>query len=396
MRYLLSVDKFRSPSGGADRSAGGVVDALRSEGHEVCVLQASGEAGTVEEEGLRIVCKPLPEPGWFRDSDLRTLRWNAAWEAIVQSEIREYKPERVLTQNMLVPATVAAARAVGVPATIFFRGYRCMAPDFFYQRDSLTAPRSTFWNVPWRSRLKWCWAGKCLSLYDRAYRDADQVIANSHYVAKAVERFFERPADVFCPVMDLVVPEAGQGANLDAPAAGAPTPGAPAAGAPVLFIKPQRIKGLDLFCRIAAAMPETSFVVAGSASSHARGRFKRLANVEHRGWVEDMDRLYRSASVLLAPARIPEPFGRVFVEAGLRGLPTVATDTGGIPEAVGAGGTLLSMAATLGQWVEAIQKMRESGQHSTCSASALAHSASLCAQYTRSALCSCLRGGPCD
>ena len=86
---------------------------------------------------------------------------------------------------------------------------------------------------------------------------------------------------------------------------------------PILFVKPQAIKGVDLLGPIAARLPERQFVVAGTASKRTRARLQQHANITCQGWVDDMDGLYCAASLLLAPAQIPEPFGRVFVEAGL-------------------------------------------------------------------------------
>jgi glycosyltransferase involved in cell wall biosynthesis len=49
------------------------------------------------------------------------------------------------------------------------------------------------------------------------------------------------------------------------------------------------------------------------------------------GRVEDMDAFYKQLDVLVHPAR-QEPLGRTLLEAGVRGLPIVATDVGGTRE----------------------------------------------------------------
>ena len=63
----------------------------------------------------------------------------------------------------------------------------------------------------------------------------------------------------------------------------------------------------------------------------------------------------QACGVLFGPAQLPEPFGRVFVEAALAGLPSVASRAGGIPEAVGEGGILLEPSAPPAAWAAAIQ-----------------------------------------
>lgn len=55
---------------------------------------------------------------------------------------------------------------------------------------------------------------------------------------------------------------------------------------------------------------------------------------EWRGFVQDQDAIYRDLSVLVQPSRSEEPFGMGAVEAGARGLATIATRTGGVPEVI--------------------------------------------------------------
>jgi len=54
----------------------------------------------------------------------------------------------------------------------------------------------------------------------------------------------------------------------------------------------------------------------------------------------DLDRAHRRAAVLVAPSRT-ESFGMAIADARGRGMPVIATDAGGIPEAVAGGGALL-------------------------------------------------------
>jgi glycosyltransferase involved in cell wall biosynthesis len=58
--------------------------------------------------------------------------------------------------------------------------------------------------------------------------------------------------------------------------------------------------------------------------------------LEMHGWVqpEKMNSLLDRGTVVAVPSR-SEPFGRIAVEAALRGRPVVASRTGGLPEAVG-------------------------------------------------------------
>ena len=53
-----------------------------------------------------------------------------------------------------------------------------------------------------------------------------------------------------------------------------------------------------------------------------------------------MRKFYRLGRVLLAPSLIEEGFGRIILEAQFNGIPAIASNVGGYPEAVGGGGFL--------------------------------------------------------
>lgn len=58
------------------------------------------------------------------------------------------------------------------------------------------------------------------------------------------------------------------------------------------------------------------------------------SHVRWMGFERDPDRMYADLDVLAMPSRFEEPFGMTLAEAGIRGIPAVATRVGGIPEVV--------------------------------------------------------------
>ncbi|MFV2045026.1 MAG: glycosyltransferase family 4 protein [Anaerolineales bacterium] len=56
--------------------------------------------------------------------------------------------------------------------------------------------------------------------------------------------------------------------------------------------------------------------------------------VEFRGWLtkDQLDEAYQAAAIVVMPTVMPEPFGKVGVEAMANGRPVIAFDVGGIPE----------------------------------------------------------------
>jgi glycosyltransferase involved in cell wall biosynthesis len=92
--------------------------------------------------------------------------------------------------------------------------------------------------------------------------------------------------------------------------------------------------------------------------------------------------VYGRASVLFAPAIWPEPFGRVFVEAGMHGVPSVASSSGGAPEAVGEGGFFVHDLFNTDAWVAALRKAADPASRPSLAAAARAHAERLAAEDT--------------
>lgn len=103
----------------------------------------------------------------------------------------------------------------------------------------------------------------------------------------------------------------------------------------VTMINPCAIKGIAVFLALARKMPEVSFaaVPTWGTTPEDRAELAALPNVTLLEPQEDVDRIYARTRVLLMPSLWQEAFGVTAVEAMLRGLPVLASDVGGLPEA---------------------------------------------------------------
>ena len=365
MRILFSLDNYDHGSGGAERCVQALARALAGRGHHVQVLQEGGSTGCYDDGQVRVHTRHLPRPRLFRDRDRDTQRWNTHWRRLLETFLTEHPTDLVVTQNRLLPSSVNVAVDRGIPVVVLTHAYAMFCPTQFLTRDALSeCDRDCRTCLPWRFRLKFRAVKRTLDEYEQAIRKADLVVANSGYVQRVIGRFYGVQAPVMYPTIDLGLYS---------------VEGDPGQRGHILFVKPQYVKGLPIFVEVARRMPDRRFLVVGSRRRRTRRRLERLGNVECKGWTDDMRLVYGRTRVLLGPSIWPEPFGRVFVEAGATGIPSVASARGGIPEAVGDGGILIDDIFDISRWVWALRKLDDPIVHARLSVNARTHAKQLVA-----------------
>jgi glycosyltransferase involved in cell wall biosynthesis len=286
MKLLLALDNFSRGSGGAPASARELAQALLAAGHALHVLE-TGRPGRESWNGAVLERVRLHGPLLPADRDLRTLVLNPRWCRRVAERIAELRPDLVVTQGMLAPGAIAAARAAGLPAAYFFRGYAPLCPEQYVGLDPDQCRRPDCSRcLTLARRLKWPLVRGVLDLYDRTIPKADLIIANSRYIAGLLKRFWDVAAEVVYPTLDLPVASAPENSP----------------GGYLLFVKPQAAKGLDVLVGLAAACPGRKFAVAGELGGSAARRLAALPNVQTLGWRTDMPAVYRGARAVLVPS----------------------------------------------------------------------------------------------
>ncbi|MFE2929744.1 glycosyltransferase [Streptomyces sp. NPDC059278] len=125
--------------------------------------------------------------------------------------------------------------------------------------------------------------------------------------------------------------------------------------ASVLMINPIPAKGSELLHQLIRLMPEQHFTLVEGWWDTAAD-FAAYPNVTYVPRVYDMGPLYRSHRLLLVPSTVEDAFPRVIVEAALHGVPSIGTDRGGIPEAIGDVGIVLPSTAGPETWARAIRE----------------------------------------
>ncbi len=101
-----------------------------------------------------------------------------------------------------------------------------------------------------------------------------------------------------------------------------------------------KAKGDDIVAAVMEKMPHRRFVIMGGAYSD----LKHLPeNAQYMGEIGDVGKFYRKINLLLVPSIVKEGLSRVILEASANGIPVIANNIGGIPEALGDSGILIDM-----------------------------------------------------
>ena len=103
----------------------------------------------------------------------------------------------------------------------------------------------------------------------------------------------------------------------------------------VLMVNPCAVKGIGIFLALADRFPTIEFAALKGWGTTAQDReaLTRRPNVRLLGTVPDIASALCEARFLLMPSVWYEGFGLIAMEAMLRGLPVIASDSGGLEEA---------------------------------------------------------------
>jgi hypothetical protein len=296
MRLLLAANaSYVPPRGGATRSNLVWLRHLAGAGHECRIVCAAlpndvGRREQLAQERIeagsgtdRIAIWPVEDPA----GRVQTLR----------RQIAEFAPDWVLISSEDLGHSLLREAQHSAPGRVVYLAH---TPQFFPFGPASWNPDTHAATLVARS------AG---------------IVVIGHAMAGHVEEALGRPATVIHP------PIYGNG----------PYPNhAEFAGSGYLtMINPCAVKGISIFAELARHRPQLPFayIPGWGTTAGDRALLAGLANVRALPNCRDIDELLAQTRVLLMPSLWYEGFGLIVIEAMLRGIPVVASDSGGLVEA---------------------------------------------------------------
>lgn len=103
----------------------------------------------------------------------------------------------------------------------------------------------------------------------------------------------------------------------------------------VTMVNPSNIKGISIFIELAKQFGDLPFAAVPTWATSEKDilSLKELPNMTIWNPFENIDDLFKRTKVLIVSSLWGESFGQIIVEAMLRGIPVLASEVGGIPEA---------------------------------------------------------------
>ncbi|MBY6294540.1 glycosyltransferase [Nanohaloarchaea archaeon H01] len=290
MKIAIFVRDMVSP-GGAERSMETLKESLE-EDHEVELFSVVG--GEDEISSFKL---PLP----YEMKALMTYL-----ESLWKKDIDDFDPDLILTQHELSYLAYRYSKKNDAEMFLFLRDYSMLYNERYWGKYSVDAAANYLLSFV-RERFT-----------HRIIDQSSKIIANSDYIGEKYREYYGIETETVYPFVEI---EDYKVENT---------------GDKILHVNPTEGKGIRLTLEVAEKMPGEKFIVAGNVKDpEIEERMAKLDNVEHLGYVENMKEVYRQTKIVLMPSKWEEPYGRIPVEAGASGIPTIATDRGGLSESVG-------------------------------------------------------------
>jgi len=287
----------------------------------------------------------------FKRTLIRHYFANMRWKRHLRDVVRQFKPDVILTQLMYTPASVDIANEFKIPVITYLHNYEHFDPYLFKSSDPYTqiSQRKSSW--PLSVKLQWPWVNLLLRWHERALRKAELIISNSQSMADILKFHYKLKSKVLFPIGNLELYKTKPGKAIT-------------------FINPIKAKGVEVFLEVAKLLPNQKFVVFGGVFPEYIPKVKALKNVKHYGWESDKRKIYSTTRLLIAPSQWAEPFGRVPLEAGISGIPSIVSRRGGLPESAGKGSIVIDDYKNPEAWVKAIKKFDNKSFYSKMSKAA--------------------------
>lgn len=150
-----------------------------------------------------------------------------------------------------------------------------------------------------------------------SFNKTDLIISNSHFIGNKFENRWSMQTEAIYPFVhkeNFLTETTGE---------------------KILHVSPSVSKGIDITLKVAEEIDKNFIIVGKNPKKDILEKMNSLPNVEYLGYKSEMKEVYSQTGIAIVPSKLEEAFGRIPIEAGFNGIPSVCSGRGGLPESVG-------------------------------------------------------------
>jgi len=336
MKILFSGERFYPPFGGAAKSILTLFEELAKK-HDASAIFTGRRTEVEKFHNININSIELELENY--PSQARIYFLNKIWEKVLDSYVKNNKPDLILTQINLTPSSVRVAKKHGIPIFVFMRSYECICLTSFvgvYKKRKHNCLK----HASWKYKIQYPFFKNISKNYNWALKNADLIISNSKFMQSVVKNWYNLNSIVIYPFIRL---NDYRVKKIDPRY--------------ITLLKPKVWKGIEIFLKIVDRLPKKQFL--GVGGTDRLKELKKRKNIKYIPWTSNMKKIYAKTKILLVPSIMPESFGRMAVEAMCNGIPCIVSDIGALPEDVDDAGIVVKNIFDIDSWIDAINRLED-------------------------------------
>jgi len=333
MKILFSAEKFYPPISGAEHSILALSKELVKK-HEVAGICTGDKNEIIEHEGIKIY--HVRTPFSHLRSWVKRYFLNKQWFNVFDSFLKKREYDLVVTQTELTPASTIIAKKHKIPTLIFVRDYQHFCLSIL--RDvKIPKKHNCLKHATWKYKIQYPFFKNTIKWFRAAFEKSDIVAVNSKFLQEVAKDYGVK-SEVICPFIRLNDYKVKKRNPKY-----------------ITLVRPCIRKGLDIFLKIADAMPKHKFLTVGRGEKI--GKILKRRNIKYVPWTDNMRKIYSQTRILLVPSILFDPAPRATVEGMCNGIPCIGSNMGGIPERIGEAGIVIDDLFNIEAWVDAIKRL---------------------------------------
>jgi len=224
-----------------------------------------------------------------------------------RKDIKDFGPDLIITQLECIFLSAYLASKLNCKHAFFIRSYHLTLDEIGFEGSSILSSALNFSAQKVKNKI-----------LDYSFKRSNLIVANSKFMAQNFSEKWGIEPEVIYPLIEeedyLVSDELSR--------------------EKILHVNPSQHKGIDITLEVAESSEEEFMIAGNKPCEEIMKKLDQLENVEYIGFKKDMKEVYKKTKLVLMPSMYEEPFGRLPVEAGLNGIPTICSGRGGLKESI--------------------------------------------------------------